>query len=371
MRWILTWKNVEEGGVTVEKKAKARIVLLGYQDPELCDHPSAAPTVGRTLRQLFFQACALRRFRVSKGDVSAAFLQGREMSREVTTIPVKELAERFNLKEGEVMHLRKAAYGLVQAPREWYETVASFLRELGYQRILVDHCCWARHNEDNVLISIVVAHVDDFMIGGEGEWHQQAFESLRAKLQWGEWESKVFTQCGLRVTPLEHFNIILDQEEYTEQMEVLSWNKSKEERPVTEEERTQLRGLIGAMQWRGQQSAPGVCPGAGLLASKVTKAATEDLREGNLQLKRTKERSGQQLVIHSFEPDDELIVATWVDAAHDNREDGGSTGGIIIGMAPKKILDGEECGVSAVYWSSRKAEKSMQVFRSSRNSNNA
>ncbi len=90
---------------------------------------------------------------------------------------------------------------------------------------------------------------------------------------------------------------------------------------MSEVERTQLRGLIGALQWRGQQSAPGVCPGAGLLASRVTKATTEDLREGSLQLKRTKERSSQQLVIHGFEPEDELIVANWVDAAHDNREE--------------------------------------------------
>ena len=66
MRWVLSWKFTEGG----DKKAKARLVILGYQHPEL-----TSVTLGKMSRHLFLQACALHKLRVHFGDVSSAFLQ--------------------------------------------------------------------------------------------------------------------------------------------------------------------------------------------------------------------------------------------------------------------------------------------------------
>ena len=71
MRWVLTWKYTEGG----DKKAKAQLVILGYQQPELTNVPTAAPTLGKMSRRLFLQACALHKLRVHFGDVPSAFLQ--------------------------------------------------------------------------------------------------------------------------------------------------------------------------------------------------------------------------------------------------------------------------------------------------------
>ena len=43
MRWVLTWKYTEGG----DRKAKARLVILGCQHPELRSVPTAAPTLGK------------------------------------------------------------------------------------------------------------------------------------------------------------------------------------------------------------------------------------------------------------------------------------------------------------------------------------
>ena len=43
MRWVLTWKYTERG----DKKAKAKLVILGCQHPELTNVPTAAPTLGK------------------------------------------------------------------------------------------------------------------------------------------------------------------------------------------------------------------------------------------------------------------------------------------------------------------------------------
>ena len=70
MRWVLTWKYTEGG----DRKAKARLVILGYQLPELTNVPTAAPKLGTMSRHLFLHACALHKHRVHFGDVSSAFL---------------------------------------------------------------------------------------------------------------------------------------------------------------------------------------------------------------------------------------------------------------------------------------------------------
>ena len=84
MRWILTWKYTEGG----DRKAKARVVILGYQHPELTSEPTAAPTLGKMSRHLLLQACALHKLRVHFGDVSSAFLQ-TSASREYQELTIK------------------------------------------------------------------------------------------------------------------------------------------------------------------------------------------------------------------------------------------------------------------------------------------
>ena len=66
MRWILTWKTREDG----TKKAKARAVLLGYQDPAYEHRATTAPVMTRQTRQLLLQLAANRGWQVQKGDVS-------------------------------------------------------------------------------------------------------------------------------------------------------------------------------------------------------------------------------------------------------------------------------------------------------------
>lgn len=45
-RWALTWKTVEsENGLPSGRKAKARLVVLGYQDPRLTEVCRDAPTL--------------------------------------------------------------------------------------------------------------------------------------------------------------------------------------------------------------------------------------------------------------------------------------------------------------------------------------
>ena len=57
-------------------------------------------------------------FSAAKGDVSEASLQGRKLHRDLWVLPVQELAAGLNVLLGEIMKLKKAAYGMVEAPVE-------------------------------------------------------------------------------------------------------------------------------------------------------------------------------------------------------------------------------------------------------------
>ena len=112
MRWILTWKYKEDGS----KKAKSRAVLLGYQDPCSEQRATNSPTTTRQSRQLQMQLAASLKFRMQKGDVTGAFLQSRPYPGELYCIPAPEICEAMGLPPESITRVRKACYGLVDAP---------------------------------------------------------------------------------------------------------------------------------------------------------------------------------------------------------------------------------------------------------------
>ena len=58
-RWVLTWKPVEgQNGEIQGRKAKARLVVLGYMDPRRTEVARDAPTLTREGRQTILQLIA-------------------------------------------------------------------------------------------------------------------------------------------------------------------------------------------------------------------------------------------------------------------------------------------------------------------------
>ena len=159
MRWILTWKCDKDTG---ERKPKARAVILGYMDPLYEHRPTSSPTMTKSTKQLFLTLCAAYKYVVEKGDISGAFLQGRECQDEIYVAPLKEITDAMGLPENSITKLAKAAYGLVQAPLEFYLTVHEFLESLGFVRQQSDPCCWGLFDEQQQNIGWVTSHVDGF-----------------------------------------------------------------------------------------------------------------------------------------------------------------------------------------------------------------
>ena len=78
LRWVLTWKAPEPGSENLPRKAKARLVVVGFQDPDLLKLDRDPPTLSLRSKLIFLASVAARRWKLEKGDIKNAFLQGGE-----------------------------------------------------------------------------------------------------------------------------------------------------------------------------------------------------------------------------------------------------------------------------------------------------
>ena len=157
--------------------------------------------MSRQVRQMLLQQAARRNWTVFKGDVSGAFLQGRDYPGVLHCIPCDEICDALGVPRSSVMRLKRACYGLVDAPLEWYRSVAEFLEGLGLERTWSDPCTWVWRVQGQ-LRGMISGHVDDFLFGGsdqDTQW-QEILTKIKGRFQWGDWERDTdgFTQCGVR-----------------------------------------------------------------------------------------------------------------------------------------------------------------------------
>ena len=249
MRWLLTWKYDEKYTEQGGKKAKARAIVLGYQDPQYAQRETSSRTPTKAGQQLFLQQAAWRRFRVKNGDVSGAFLQGDNLEEAMWCRP-----RALGMEENTPMLMTKAAYGLVQAPLHWYKSVSRFLGELGYQRLKTEPCCWIYKDESGTIRSLIHGHVADFLFAGaEGcEVHEGLMGKLQNKFSWGAWEEREFVQGGSRIRQLDDFSFQIDQQTSIDELKEIHVTRDRARMPeavTSDHEKSELRALLGIMSW--------------------------------------------------------------------------------------------------------------------------
>eukprot|EP00435_Cladocopium_sp_Y103_P052568 s378_g16.t1 len=363
MRWLLTWKSLQDG--TSDKKAKARAIILGYQDKSYEYKQTASPTLSRVGRQAFLMFCAQLHFRIQKGDVSAAFLQGDQLEKDMWVVPTREICHALGVPEGTVTKLQRAAYGLVEAPLWWYKSVSKFLQSLGYSRLKSEPCIWVYFDANNQPRSIISGHVDDFLFGGAAhdEVHLKLMAAIQAKFAWGQWENTPFVQCGVRISQRDDFGFDLEQSEFVADLKPIFLSRDRERMrgsSTTESEKTQIRAVLGSLSWLCGQTDFVHSSDVGFLISTVPHSTVQDIVKVN-QLVQEIKREPVKLTIHGVTKGAPLDLVAWADAAWANRPDNSSsTGGIVIAAAPPGLKKGDLVPVSLLSWRSYKIDRSSR-----------
>ncbi len=250
-RWILTWKPLEPQDIDEKSskthKAKARLVVLGYLDPQITEIPRDAPTLGRHTRMLILQLISSMMWKLQSFDISAAFLQGKPQADRVIGLePVPELSSALGLSKDEVCKLTKGAYGLVDAPYLWY-ALRDELVTLGFEICPMDPCVFVlRHHQTRRLEGVLGVHVDDGICGGS-PYFQNKIDCLEKKYPFGSKGVQQFVFTGIEMSQLPNGNIQMSQEKYVKKIEPIKIGTERKQQPdsaVTESERQQLSAVI-------------------------------------------------------------------------------------------------------------------------------
>jgi hypothetical protein len=111
--------------------------------------------------RLLLALAAQEGWHVHHMDVKSAFLNG-DLKEEVYVHQPPEFV--IPSKEGKVLRLRKALYGLRQALRAWNAKLDSTLKRMGFGQSPHEAAIYRRGNGGNVLL--VGVYVDDLVITG-------------------------------------------------------------------------------------------------------------------------------------------------------------------------------------------------------------
>ncbi|GJX55651.1 putative ribonuclease H-like domain-containing protein [Tanacetum coccineum] len=146
-KWVYRNKKDERGIVI---RNKARLVAQGHTQEEGIDYDEVfAPVARIEAIRIFLAYASYMGFMVYQMDVKSAFLYGQiEEEVYVCQPPGFEDPDHPN----KVYKVVKALYGLHQAPRAWYDTLANYLLCNGFERGKIDQTLFIKRHKGHILL---------------------------------------------------------------------------------------------------------------------------------------------------------------------------------------------------------------------------
>ena len=363
-RWIYVWKPIEDKDeqkrIGKDKKAKARLVVLGFLDPALDKVQRDSPTLGRQSRMLILQLIASMNWELSSFDIKAAFLQGKTQEGRVLAIePVPEMAKAMQLKPTEVCKLAKSAYGLIDAPFLWYQELDRTLRSLSFIPSPFDPTVYVLYEPETTKIAgIIGVHVDDGLCGGNAYFKTKLAE-LEKIFPFGSKKVQTFTFTGIDMHQNSNFSINLSQEKYISKIEPIHIDASRKyqhDLSVTPEEQQALRALIGSLQYAAVNTRPDLSSRLSFLQSAVNSATIQTLNEANKILHDAKRHKDTTITVQPI-PINKLRFLAFSDASFSSKKQPDSHTGMMIMTTHEQIAENVQSPVSPISWGCKKIQK--------------
>nr|GFB57345.1 hypothetical protein [Tanacetum cinerariifolium] len=127
-----------------------KLLELGHTQEEGIDYEEVFASVARIKAiRLFLAYASFMGFPVYQMDVKSAFLYGTIEEEVYVCQPLGFEDPEYPDKVYKVV---KALYGLHQAPRAWYETLATYLLENGFQRGTIDQTLFIKKQQKDILL---------------------------------------------------------------------------------------------------------------------------------------------------------------------------------------------------------------------------
>ena len=353
-RWILTWKP--DATLPNGRKAKARLVVRGYQDPELDQVSTESPTLSRDARMLLLQVISSSGWTVQNFDITTAFLRGKSDGRQLAMEPVAELKQLLNLSGDEVLLLEGNAYGRVDAPLLFYKEFRRQLEKVGFEAHPLDNCLFLLRNKKNpeVLDGVLGTHVDDGL-GGGNENYENALKELQKVLPFGQREYRKFRFTGLDIEQLPDNSIKISQEEYINKIEPIQIPKSRRSEKGSNalaSEVHDLRALCGSLQYAAVHSRPDMAAKVAFIQKNICSATVSTLLEANRVLAEAQQTADTSIMVRPL-PLSQVTFASFGDASFASASQLKAQQGLFIVACTPELAANRTSEISPMSWNSK------------------
>ena len=181
-RWVYSEHDDQSKGY----KVKSRLCMRGDTEENTEKIRVDSPTAHKDSIKLALSIAANEDFDIISADVKAAFLQGRQLDRNVFVIPPPEANH-----EGMLWLLQKGAYGLMDGSRLFYLELKEKLEIIGMKVLSGDSALFTMH-EKGKLIGLVCIHVDDIFMTGNKTFKEIITKKLTKLFQFSMVEERKF-----------------------------------------------------------------------------------------------------------------------------------------------------------------------------------
>ncbi|CAE7394818.1 RE1 [Symbiodinium sp. CCMP2592] len=326
---------------TVEWKAKSRLVVSGHTDPDIVSGAlrTDSPTVSRTAVMTLLQIAASQLdadWGIAAGDVTAAFLNGEKLDRELYLRQPKHGLP--GLHPDQLIKIEKGVFGLIDSPRKWWKKFKKDIQELTidlpdnkkgkFFASPLDPCVFQLVELDDEgkrgpgkPLCYAAVHVDDILLAGPRAFRTSVQEQLSRCFPVDEWEEDVFDFIGSHIET-RHDGIFVSQSSYATNrlFEIYVDPKAPADALADTEQVADNRSLVGALSWLASQSRPDLACGVSMCQQLQARPTVEDIRFTNTMAKRALLHKDEGILLAKI-PLDEMVVAVFHDAGWSNAPD--------------------------------------------------
>ena len=306
---------------------KSRIVVRGDLESGADDARTDSPTASSVMLNLLLSVIDNMEWKLRGGDITASFLQGDVIERVLLLRPPP--GGLPNVPEGSLLRARKPVYGTKDAPRGFWKRLHKVATSKGLKAVPHEHAAYVLQGEGGRIDGMVIAHVDDLLWGGTPAM-DKVMNEITQEFKFGSLEfGDKFDYCGRTI------------EQGTTGIKVTCPNnaakvrpihldasrRSQRECPVTEQERNQLRSVVGSLNWLVRVCPVDIAYEVHRLQAVMSKALVEDLIMCNQILNYVKKTPDKGLYYKykAFSLED-MTIYSITDASHAADYDVSKTG---------------------------------------------
>ncbi|GKU93614.1 hypothetical protein SLEP1_g7191 [Rubroshorea leprosula] len=178
VKWVFKTKVKSNGEV---ERYKARLVAKGFEQRLGYDFQEVfSPAARMETIKLIVGLAAQNQWKIHQMDVKSAFLNGPLEEEVYVKQPLGFMKQG---SEDKVYRLKKALYGLEQAPRAWNKHVDSLFLQVGFEKCPSEHALYVKVNNSGDIL-LLCLYVDDLIFTGNNPTMIEDFK----KSMMGEFE---------------------------------------------------------------------------------------------------------------------------------------------------------------------------------------